>query len=42
MYIVSCYLAYIAISIRVTVWIAETLHRKPATRRWLTESARGD
>jgi hypothetical protein len=27
MYVVGCYLSYLAISIAVTVWVARTLHR---------------
>lgn len=27
MYIVACYLAYLAISLGVTIWVASTLHR---------------
>jgi hypothetical protein len=40
MYIVGCYLVYLAISLAVTVWVARTLHRNG--RLFLVQAFHGD
>jgi hypothetical protein len=40
MYIVVCYVAYLAISLAVTVWVAQTLHRNG--RSFLIEAFQGN
>jgi hypothetical protein len=40
MYIVGCYLTYLAISLAVTVWVARTLHRNG--RLFLVQAFHGD
>ncbi|HWB84864.1 MAG TPA: hypothetical protein VG675_12035 [Bryobacteraceae bacterium] len=40
MYIVVCYIAYLAISLAVTIWVARTLHRNG--RSFLVDAFRGN
>jgi hypothetical protein len=40
MYIVGCYLTYLAISLAVTIWVASTLHRNG--RLFLVQAFHGD
>ena len=40
MYIVGCYLTYLALSLAVTIWVAKTLHRNG--RLFLVQAFQGD
>ena len=40
MYIVGCYLTYLALSLTVTIWVARTLHRNG--RLFLVQAFQGD
>jgi hypothetical protein len=40
MYVITCYLTYLAISIALTVWVAQTLHKNG--RIFLVEAFRGN
>jgi hypothetical protein len=40
MYIVACYIAYLAVSLAVTIWVARTLHRNG--RSFLTDAFQGN
>ncbi len=40
MYVVACYLSYLALSISLTIWVARTLHR--SGRIFLLDALRGN